>query len=95
MSKAEAEAELTGLKLHAENKSDEAAASKYFSRGPYLRQFIEELDSINEDAQATQGDIGLNKFCSSYNGVQQGHSVACGQYQSLLNVHGTNGKRAH
>ena len=58
MSKAEAETELTGLKLHAENKSDEAAASKYFSRGPYLCQFIEELDSINEDAQAMQGDIG-------------------------------------
>ena len=65
MSKAEAEAELTGLKLHAENKSDEAAASKYFSRGPYLRQFIEELDSINEDAQAMQGDIGLNKFVAA------------------------------
>ena len=65
MSKAEAEAELTGLKLHAEDKSDEAAASKYFSRGPYLRQFIEELDSINEDAQAMQGDIGLNKFVAA------------------------------
>ena len=30
-----------------------------------LRQFIEELDSINEDAQAMQGDIGLNKFVAA------------------------------
>ena len=36
MSKAEAETELAGLKMHAEGKSDEAAASKYFSRGPYI-----------------------------------------------------------
>ena len=40
MSKAEAETELAGLKMHAEGKSDETAASKYFSRGPHLRQFI-------------------------------------------------------
>ena len=65
MSKAEAETELAGLKMHAEGKSDEAAASKYFSRGPYLRQFIEELDSVNEDAQASQGDIGLTKFVAA------------------------------
>jgi len=65
MSKAEAETELAGLKMHAEGKSDETAASKYFSRGPYLRQFIEELDSVNEDAQASQGDIGLTKFVAA------------------------------
>ena len=70
MSKAEAETELADLKMHAEDKSDEAtmheaATSKYFSRGPYLRQFIEELDSVNEDAQASQGDIGLNKFVAA------------------------------
>ena len=70
MSKAEAETELADLKMHAEDKSDEAtmheaATSKYFSRGPYLRQFIEELDSVNEDAQASQGDIVLNKFVAA------------------------------
>ena len=70
MSKADAETELADLKMHAEDKSDEAtmheaATSKYFSRGPYLRQFIEELDSVNEDAQASQGDIGLNKFVAA------------------------------
>ena len=35
--------------MHAEGKSDETAAPKYFSRGPYLRQFIEELDSKAKD----------------------------------------------
>ena len=30
-----------------------------------LRQFIEELDSVNEDAQASQGDIGLTKFVAA------------------------------
>eukprot|EP00964_Phaeocystis_antarctica_P106308 scaffold71208_cov82-Phaeocystis_antarctica.AAC.1 len=65
MSKAEAETELAGLKMHAEGKSDKTAASKYFSRGPYFRQFIEELDSVNEDAQASQGDIGLTKFVAA------------------------------
>ena len=56
---------LEGLKTQAENKSNETAASKYFTRGPYLRQFIEELDSVDEDAQALQGDIGLTKFVAA------------------------------
>eukprot|EP00964_Phaeocystis_antarctica_P059031 scaffold35030_cov74-Phaeocystis_antarctica.AAC.1 len=86
--------------MHAEDKSDEAtmheaATSKYFSRGPYLRQFIQELDSVNEDAQASQGDIGLDKFVAA--------TVACNkdilsrdrQLKSLLNMHGANGKCAH
>ena len=58
MSKAEAETELAGLKMHAEGKSDETAASKYFSRGPYLRQFIEELGTLPmEDPSVATLDV--------------------------------------
>ena len=57
-SKAEAMTELAGLKMHAEGKSDETAASKYFSRGPYLRQFIEELGTLPmEDPSVATLDV--------------------------------------
>ena len=58
MSIVEAKAELAGLKMHAESKSDEAAASNYFSRGPYLRQFIEELGTLPmEDPSVATLDV--------------------------------------